>query len=70
MFGEIGLDKLVLLLVVVLLLFGAKRIPEIARSLGKGVRVFKDGFAGPDQSLEHSRAEETSLLRGRSIELR
>jgi sec-independent protein translocase protein TatA len=54
MFGEIGLDKLVLLLVVFLLLFGAKRIPETARSLGKGIRVFKDSLAGSDQPLERS----------------
>jgi sec-independent protein translocase protein TatA len=39
--GEIGFDKLLLILVVVLLLFGAKRLPEIGASLGKGIREFK-----------------------------
>jgi sec-independent protein translocase protein TatA len=66
MFGEIGLDKLALLLVVLLLLFGAKRIPEIARSLGKGIRAFKDSVAGTDELPERSSAEEHSLVRGRS----
>ena len=46
MFGEIGFDKLVMLLVMFLLLFGAKRIPEIGRSLGKGMREFKDSISG------------------------
>ena len=39
--GEIGFEKLVLILVVVLLLFGARRLPEIGASLGKGIREFK-----------------------------
>ncbi len=39
--GELGFDKLLLILVVVLLLFGARRLPEIGASLGKGIREFK-----------------------------
>jgi sec-independent protein translocase protein TatA len=41
MFGEIGIEKILLILVVVLMLFGAKRIPEIGSSLGRGIREFK-----------------------------
>ena len=52
MFGEIGFDKLVMLLVMFLLLFGAKRIPEIGRSLGKGIREFKGSLAGLDEPAE------------------
>lgn len=44
--GEIGFDKILLLLVVVLLLFGAKRLPEFGRSLGKGIREFKGSLSG------------------------
>ena len=40
-FGEFGIEKLLLLFIVVLLLFGAKRIPEIAGSVGMGIREFK-----------------------------
>jgi sec-independent protein translocase protein TatA len=40
-FGGFGIEKLLLLFLVVLLLFGAKRIPEIAGSMGKGIREFK-----------------------------
>lgn len=41
MIGNLGFPEIVLILLVVLLLFGAKRIPEIAGSMGKGIREFK-----------------------------
>jgi len=41
-FGSIGMPELIIILLVVLLLFGAKRLPELARGLGKGIREFKD----------------------------
>ena len=43
MFGSIGMPELIIGLVVILLLFGAKRVPELARGLGSGVREFKKG---------------------------
>ena len=44
MFGGIGVQELLLIFIVVLLLFGAKRIPEIAHSLGKGIRDFRSAI--------------------------
>jgi sec-independent protein translocase protein TatA len=44
MFGRIGPVEIILILIVLLLLFGAKRIPEIARSLGKSLSQFKRGL--------------------------
>jgi sec-independent protein translocase protein TatA len=41
--GSIGMPELIIGLVVILLLFGAKRVPELARGLGSGVREFKKG---------------------------
>ena len=41
MFGNLGFGELLIIMIVILLLFGAKRIPEIAGSLGKGIREFK-----------------------------
>lgn len=41
MFGNIGPMELILILAIVLLIFGANKLPEIARSLGKGVRAFR-----------------------------
>jgi len=45
---EIGIAGLVVILVVALLVFGPKRLPEIGHSLGKGMREFKDSITGKD----------------------
>jgi sec-independent protein translocase protein TatA len=47
--GMIGPWQIVLIVLVVLLLFGGKKIPELMRGLGKGVREFKDGI-NPDEN--------------------
>ena len=44
--GGLGAPELVLIFVVVLLLFGGKKIPELMKGLGKGVKEFKDGQNG------------------------
>ena len=44
--------EIVLLLLLALLLLGAKRLPEIGRSLGKGMREFKDSVSGKDRDDE------------------
>jgi len=41
MFGGIGMQEILIILLIVLLLFGAKKIPEMAKGLGKGIREFK-----------------------------
>jgi sec-independent protein translocase protein TatA len=48
----IQLWELFLLLLVVLLVFGPKRLPEMGRSLGKGMREFKDSISGKDEPPE------------------
>jgi sec-independent protein translocase protein TatA len=45
---EIGIAGIVVILVVALLIFGPKRLPEIGHSLGKGMREFKDSITGKD----------------------
>jgi sec-independent protein translocase protein TatA len=57
--GEFSPGKIVLLLVLALLLFGAKRLPEIGRSLGSGMREFKDSLTGVKDSLS---LEESSVV--------
>jgi sec-independent protein translocase protein TatA len=49
---EIGIAGLVVILVVALLVFGPKRLPEIGRSLGKGMREFKDSISGQEEKAE------------------
>ncbi|HXH88805.1 MAG TPA: twin-arginine translocase TatA/TatE family subunit [Gaiellaceae bacterium] len=44
----IGVTELIILLVVLLVFFGPKRLPEMGRSLGKGMREFKDSISGKD----------------------
>lgn len=42
--GGIGVQELIIIALIVLLLFGAKRIPELMKGIGKGIRSFKDGI--------------------------
>ncbi len=51
---NIGPLEIVLLLLLALLLFGAKRLPEIGRSLGSGMREFKDSVTGTKVSDTHT----------------
>jgi sec-independent protein translocase protein TatA len=46
MLPEVGITGLIVILIVALLVFGPKRLPEIGRSLGKGMREFKDSITG------------------------
>ena len=50
-FGNMGFMEILLILIVVLLLFGAKRIPEIAQSMGKGIREFKKSVSDVDRAV-------------------
>ena len=52
--GFIGLPEILLLGLVVLLVFGPKRLPEMGRSMGHGFREFKDSITG-DKKDEHDR---------------
>jgi sec-independent protein translocase protein TatA len=54
--GNIGPMEIVLLLGLALMLFGAKRLPEIGRSLGSGMREFKDSVSGAVKDEDGSKA--------------
>ena len=49
LFGALGWSEIVLISLLVLLLFGGKKIPEKMRGLGKGVKSFKDGVNGVEE---------------------
>ena len=50
--GWIGFPELLILLLVVLLVFGPKRLPEMGKQLGRGMREFKDSITGKDEKPE------------------
>lgn len=50
LFAMPGMGELIVILVIVLVLFGASRIPEIAKSLGKGINEFKKSVKDEDSS--------------------
>jgi len=53
-FLNMGGSEIVLILVVVLLLFGGKKLPELARGLGKGIREFKDASDGVKREIHRN----------------
>jgi sec-independent protein translocase protein TatA len=64
----IGIWEILILLLVVLLVFGPKRLPEMGRSLGKGMREFKDSISGNDEPVHHRLAEELPQAEERAAE--
>ena len=52
MFGNLGAGEIVLIVLVVLLLFGAKKIPELARGIGKGMSEFKKGLKDVESEIK------------------
>jgi sec-independent protein translocase protein TatA len=51
--GKLGATEIILILAVILLLFGGKKIPELMRGLGKGMKEFKDAKDGNEPSSEN-----------------
>lgn len=50
--GGIGMQEVLLLALVVLLFFGGKKIPELMKGIGKGVRSFKDGMNNAEKEID------------------
>ena len=55
--GGIGMNEVLVILLVVLLLFGGKKIPELMRGLGKGIREFNDAKTNVRKEIEEGIAE-------------
>jgi sec-independent protein translocase protein TatA len=60
--------EIIILLVVLLLVFGSRRLPEIGRSVGKGMREFKQSVTGKDERPELEDEEKPAELTARAVE--
>ncbi len=56
---NIGWQEILIILLIILILFGAKKIPELARSIGKGIQEFKKGLSGEIDEEEEPKEEKT-----------
>lgn len=54
----IGAPEIIFIVLVVLLLFGGKKIPELMRGLGKGVKSFKEGMNGIEEDVKNEKHDE------------
>lgn len=52
-FGNLGASEIILIALIVLLLFGGKKIPELMKGIGKGVRSFKEGMNNIEKDIEN-----------------
>ncbi len=56
--GKIGLPELLVVLLIILLLFGAGKIPQIAKSLAEGIKEFKKAISGKDEEGKENKDKE------------
>jgi sec-independent protein translocase protein TatA len=63
--GDLGLPELLVIALLVLLLFGTRKIPDLARGLGEGIRTFKAGLRGDDPRVGEPRRDPVEAGGGR-----
>jgi len=51
LFGSLGMTEIIIIVLAIVLVFGAKRIPELMKGVGKGVRGFKEGIKGIEDEI-------------------
>jgi sec-independent protein translocase protein TatA len=55
LFGTLGATEIIIIALIVLLLFGGKKIPELMKGIGKGVKSFKDGMKGIEDEIKEDK---------------
>lgn len=58
MFGNLGTGEIILIIIAILILFGAKKIPELAQGIGKGMKEFKRALKDVEEDIKDSSKEE------------
>jgi sec-independent protein translocase protein TatA len=58
--GWIGTPEIIIIVLVIVLLFGGRKIPELMRGIGKGVKEFKEGIGGEDEKKETDSKQKTA----------
>ncbi len=59
MFGNLGAGEIILILLVILILFGAKKIPDLAQGLGKGMKEFKKAIRDVEDDIKSTDTTDT-----------
>ena len=54
LFGPIGIPEMLIILVIIMLIFGASRLPEIGKGIGQGIKNFKSSYKEADGDSKHS----------------
>ena len=54
LFGPIGLPEMLIILVIIMLIFGASRLPEIGKGIGQGIKNFKSSMSEPDPKSKNT----------------
>lgn len=60
MFGSLGMPELLVILVIVIVIFGASRLPQLGRGLGEGIQNFKNGLRSADDKRAADEKKEKS----------
>jgi sec-independent protein translocase protein TatA len=63
MLGSIGMPELLIILLIVIVIFGARRLPELGKSLGQGIKNFRKSMSGEEKNEDNSPRNESSPYR-------
>ena len=70
LFGSFGAGEIIIIALVVLLFFGGKKIPELMKGLGKGVKSFKEGVKGIEDEINLDVTDDTSKKENKSQDIK
>ncbi len=59
LFGSLGWGEILIILLIILLLFGGRKIPELMRGIGRGIKSFKEGVKGVENDLKDEELNNT-----------